>query len=389
MFTRTTPSLQKNRKGKVIFFIFCITLLSLYPIYKNFYNGAAVKTYERHIALVEGRSEYYNPWQYRMLCPIIVEGMMWTYNHTVDKVYPVEEKFHFQFEQTSEPTPETTEFIKLLQTKGAVKYMFVFLLFRFLLNFFVFVLAYYLWKHFIKNEWLIFFGLMFVSLGMGNAVIASDLTFNTYLDNIFYLLTAIIIVYKKDPKWLVPIIFLAAFNRETSMLIPTLYFVSKINFSAFSFKRFNVGAIQFPKISTWIFTAFLYVIFFSVFIGIRYYYGYRPSQQWKVPSGFQMVKLNLFSTVGIKSYFEMLGVFSVIPLIILYKFKSFPLSLRVWFLAIVPAWFMVHFYTVVTYQTRLFLVPTILIMVPMLLWLIEKTTAREPDSIGQVEGQTV
>ena len=94
---------------------------------------------------------------------------------------------------------------------------------------------------------------------------------------------------------------------------------------------------------------------------------------------FPMVKLNLFSSVGVKSYFEMIGVFSVIPLIILYKFKSFPLLLRVWFAGIVPVWFAVHIYSVVIYQTRLFLVPVILIFIPMFLWLIENEYARKKD----------
>ncbi len=80
------------------------------------------------------------------------------------------------------------------------------------------------------NNWLVFFGLIFISLSMGNGVIASDLTFNTYLDINFYLLSACIIVYKKSPAWLLPIIFLAALNRETSMMIPFLFFISYIDF---------------------------------------------------------------------------------------------------------------------------------------------------------------
>ena len=381
MFTPITQLLQRNRKKKLLFIAFCISLLSVYPIYKNIYNGKAVKTYERHIALLQGRSEYYNPWQYRMLTPLIIEGMMWVYNHTIDKIYPIEEKFHFQLNETSDPTPETIEFIQLLQTKGALKYMVVFLVFRFLLNVLVFTFAYCLWRYFVKSNWLVFFGLIFISLAMGNAVIASDLTFNTYLDNVFYLLAACIIVYKVNAKWLLLLIPLAALNRETSMLIPFLYFISNMDFSGFRFTKFNLSSIRFPKSSVWIMTTLMYVIFFGVFISLRLYYGYGEPQIWKVPSGLPMIKLNLFSFVGIKSYFEMLGVFSVIPFIILYKFRSFPLLLRVWFLAIVPIWFAVHFYTVVTYQTRLFLVPAIMIFMPMMLWLIEKDCtvgSREP-----------
>ncbi len=371
MSIHITQLLQKKSRSKLFFVAFCFSLLSLYPIYKNFYNGAAVTTYERHQALLEGRSEYFNPWQYRMLCPVLIEGLMWGYNQTIDRVYPVEEKFNFQFQQTSEPNPETKQFLELLQTKGAVKYMIVFLFFRFLLNLFVFILSYKVWSYFVKNNWLLFFGLIFLSLAMGNAVIASDLTFNTYMDNIFYLLTAIIILYQKKPYWLIPLTLFAAFNRETAMLIPGLYFISKADFTNFRLKQFNFKSIKFPAANVWLLTFLLYLIFAAVFIGVRMYYGYVPSQTWKVPSGIPMVKLNLFSAVGVKAYFEMIGTFSVIPLIILYRFRRFPILLRTWFIALVPIWFAVHIYSVVIYQTRLFLVPSILVFLPMMLWLIE------------------
>jgi hypothetical protein len=371
MFTHITQSLQKNRKRKILFIAFCFSLLSLYPIYKNFYNGAAVTTYERHINLIKGKSEYYNPWQYRILCPVLIEGMMWVYNHTIDKIYPVEEKFHFQFEQTSEPTPETKKFIELVQTKGALKYMIVFLLFRFGLNFTVFLFAFALWRYFIRNHWLVFAGLMFVSLAMGNAVVASDLTFNTYLDNVFYLLAACIIVYRKNQLWLIPLTVAAAFNRETALLIPFLFFISHINFTTSGSGSFSIASIRLPERRVWMITGICYILFAAIFSGIRLYYGYVPAQVWKVPPGIPMIKLNLFSTVAAKSYFEMLGVFSVIPFIILYKLRTAPLLLRIWFILIVPVWFAVHIYSVVIYQTRLFLVPVIMIMIPMLLYIIE------------------
>jgi hypothetical protein len=249
--------------------------------------------------------------------------------------------------------------------------MTVFLFFRFCLNFFLFVLAFCLWSYFIKNHWLIFLAQMFLSLAMGNAVIASDLTFNTYLDNVFYLLAACMIVYRKNPYWFIPLIILAAFNRETAMLIPALYFVSQTDLSKFSIRTFNFTNIIFPAKHVWALTALLYVLFISIFAGVRMYYGYAAPQVWKVPTGLPMIKLNLASAVAGKAYFEMVGVFSVIPFIILYTFKRHLLLLRTWFITIVPLWFAVHIYSVVIYQTRLFLVPTILVFIPMMLWLIE------------------
>ncbi|MHA4843900.1 hypothetical protein ACX0G7_07050 [Flavitalea antarctica] len=387
MFTLITPSEQRSNKLKVFLFTVCLSLLSIYPVYKNFYNGRAVTTYERHIALIEGRSEYFNPWQYRVLSPMLIEGIMWLYNHTIDRIYPIEQKTHFQFTQTSEPTAETSEFIKLLNTKGALKYMIVFIAFRFILNLIIFILAWKLWTHFVENKLLIVFGQIFLSLAMGNAVIASDLTFNTYLDNIFYLTAACLIVYKLNPYWLVPIVILAALNRETSMLIPFLYFISHVDFTQFNFKRMNVAKIQWPRLHVWMLTICLYVVFFGIFAGVRAYFGYQPQQVWKVESGAPMIKLNLFSPVSVKSYFEMLGVFSVIPLIILYRFKAFPLRLRVWFLGLVPIWFSVHIYSVVIYQTRLFMVPIILVIIPMWLWLVENQTS--PEKLRKNVGGTI
>jgi hypothetical protein len=371
MFTPITQLWHQNSKLKILFFALCFSLLSLYPIYKNFYNGAAVTTYERHIALIEGRAEYYNPWQYRMLCPLLIEGLMWVYNHSIDVIYPIEEKINLNFTQTSVPTPETEQFFTLLKTKGALKYMIVFIAFRFLLNFLVFALAFYVWHYFVKNKYLLLMGLVLLSLGMGNAVIASDLTFNTYLDNVFYLLAAIIILYKKNPLWLIPVTVLAAFNRETALLIPVLYFLSHIQLKEVSVKEFMRPLKLFPEKKVWLLSATLMVLFAAIFIGLRMYYGFVPAKVWKVPAGPEMVKLNLFSTVAAKSYFEMLGIFSIIPLIILYRFKQFPQLLQIWFLGIVPVWFAVHIYSVVIYQTRLFLVPVILILLPMFLWLIE------------------
>ena len=367
-----TQSLQKNKKISTWLLVFCFALLSVYPIYRNFYYSNGLQTYERHRAVIEGRSEFYNPWQYRVLCPYAVEGLLWLYNHTIDKVYPIEEKFHFSIQSTSGTNEETDKFVKLMQTPGAMKYMLIFILFRFLEHFLIFYLVWRLWSNFVKSKWLIMFGICFLALAFGNAVTAADLSFNTYMDISFYLLTANIIVYKKNPWWIVLITFLAAFNRETGMLIPALYFISQTDFAKFSFAKFNIKQIGFPQKNVWIITIISYIIFISIFIALRQHFGYRPQQVWKAQAGLPMLKLNLFSAVGVKAYFELIGTFAVIPFLILYRFKSFPELLRKWFVFLVPVWFAVHFVSVVAYQTRLFMVPMVLIFLPMILGLIER-----------------
>ena len=379
MYTPTTPLLQKNKRIGTWFLCFCFALLSVVPIYRNFYYSNGLLTYERHRAVIEKRSEFYNPWQYRVLCPYIVESLLTVYNNTVDKVYPIEEKFHFTIENTTGATDETDKFVKLMQTPGAMKYMIIFIFFRFLEHLLIYLLAWKLWSCFVKSKLLIFFGINFLALALGNAVAVADLSFNTYMDIIFYLITANIIVYKKKPWPLVPLTILAAFNRETSILIPAVYFISQTDFTQFTFKKPSLKAIVFPARNTWLFTILLYILFFAVFTGLRLYFGYKPQQVWKAPAGLPMLKLNLFSAVGAKAYMELIGTYAVIPLIILYYFRRFPPLLKKWFLFLVPVWFMVHYVSVVAYQTRLFMVPFIMIMMPMLLWLIENEIKRNTE----------
>ncbi|MEP6675433.1 MAG: hypothetical protein ABJA78_09765 [Ferruginibacter sp.] len=382
MSTPITQSLQKNKKISKWLIVFCFALLSVYPIYRNFYYSNGLQTYERHRAVIEQRSEFYNPWQYRILCPYTVEGLLWVYNHTVDKVYPIEQKLHFSIQSTSGTNEETDKFVKLMQTPGAMKYMLIFILFRFAEHFFIFFLVWRLWSYFVKSKWLILFGICFLALAFGNAVTAADLSFNTYMDIIFYLLTANIIVYKKNPWWIVPITLLAAFNRETGMLIPALYFISQTDFTNFSFAKFNIKKIGFPQKNVWIITIISYIIFISIFLALRQHFGYRPQQVWKAPAGLPMLKLNLFSAVGVKAYFELIGTFAVIPFLILYRFKSFPELLRKWFVFLVPLWFAVHYVSVVAYQTRLFMVPMVLIFLPMILGLIERDIENRQQSLA-------
>ncbi|MEJ7627741.1 MAG: hypothetical protein WKF35_12825 [Ferruginibacter sp.] len=379
MSTPITRSLQKNNRINTWFICFCFAILSIYPVYRNFYYSNGIKTYERHINILEKKSEFYNPWQYRILSPMIVEGMLFIYNNTIDRIYPIEKKLNFTINSNTGTNAETDQFVKLLHTPGAMKYMIIFIFFRFIEHLFIFYLAWKLWAGFVKSKWLIFLGINFLGLALGNGVTAADLSFNTYLDIILYLLTANIIVFNLNSRWLIPITILAAFNRETGIMIPALYFISKTDLTNFSFINLNIKKIVFPGSGTWYFTLILYLLFFIIFIGLRSFYGYQPQQVWKAKAGLPMLKLNLMSVTGLKAYMELIGTFGVLPLIIFYKFKSLPHLLKKWFLFLVPVWFAVHFISVVAYQTRLFMVPLIIIMLPMILWLIEKNITEAND----------
>lgn len=357
--------------GKKLVLLLVICLMAAYPIYKNFYYGRAITTYERHRALVEKRSEYFNPWQYRVLSPMLIESVLIIYNSTIDKIYPIEEKLKYRFQATSEPTQETKELVAVLEQKGAIKYFIVFLLVRFGINVLLLFAAYKYFSVFTQNKPLVWLCLTGITWAMGNGVLASDLTFNTYLDNLFYLLAALLIIKQKNPLWLLPLTLVAALNRETSLFIPFLYFISQTTLPLNSWKIWE--GLRLPAIRVWFITLGCLALFSVVFISVRSYFGYQAPQVWKVPSGLPMLKLNLLSPVALKNVFEIYGVLGILPLLAILYFKRSWLLFQKWFLLLVPAWILVHLYAVVAYQSRLFLVPLILILIPMLIQIIEKT----------------
>lgn len=371
MYTHTTPLFQKNKGKANIFILFLLLLLSIYPVYRNYYYGNAALQYERHLQFLNRESQFYNPWQYRILAPLSAEAIKKVYDVTIDKIYPIEEKFKFKKPQGFAPKEKTASMLNQLGEPGFIKYNLVYSVYRIVLNFFIYLLGFKFLSLFVKNRWLMVFGLVFMSLSMGNAVNDSDFTLHTYIDNILYLVAALIILQKKNPWLIVLLTFIGSLNRETSLLIPFLYLISVIDWEKWYADKLSIKRLPWPDMKTILVTASSLVVFIGVFIAIRWYYGYESQSQWKVPAGLPMLKLNLISFSAVKSYFEMIGAFSVVPFICIYLIRRTSKILQTWFWGIVPLWFLVHFTLVVAYQSRLFLVPTFIIFLPMLLEIVE------------------
>jgi hypothetical protein len=331
-----------------------------------------MEQYERHIQFLEVKSLFHNPWQYRVLAPLSVELIKAIYDQTIDKIYPIEEFVQIQLPEGAAPKESTKEFLQMMNNHDFVKYNIIYSCYRFLLNMVIYVLLFFLLSYFVRNEWLIFFGLILVGFSFGNAVNDSDFTLHSYIDVVLYLLAGLIILYKKNSWYILLLTVIGAFNRETCLLIPFMYLISQIDWDHWKEEKFMLRKFPLPNIEVIMITMLSGIFYATIFIGIRWYYGYEPQTEWKVPAGLPMLKLNLLSTIGIKSYFEMIGLFSLLPFLCLYKFKATSKILQIWFIGIVPIWFLVHWIAVVAYQSRLFLVPTLLIFLPMALEIIEE-----------------
>ncbi|HEY9007937.1 hypothetical protein [Ohtaekwangia sp.] len=319
-------TLVSPRFDKWIWF-FMFLLMSLYVLYEHATSCLAIThavQIERHKNIMAGTSEFYNPWQYRILSPYILEGFIQFFN----KILPG------KFE------------------------MLPYLFFKFIQNMLIFYISFYYYKALqIRNPILIFAGLMLLCYTISNSVFQSDFSFNTYFDIIFYLLAACVILHKKY-YWILPITFFAAVNRETSGFIPLMVVAP--------FLLFDRSMLTKDK---WIITLSSLAVFAAVFVSIRLYFGFREAEGihgMRSPLAYLKFNLTFF-----RMYPQLFGTLGLIPLITLFGFRRLPLMLKSWCLLIVPFWFVIHLAKSTAMESRLFLVPQALIFIPAMLWLIE------------------
>jgi len=305
----------------------CFMLLSAYVVYKQATDLNAISIEDqivRHQRMLDGESEFFNPWQYRILSTYLAEG------------------FHQLLNNVSSRIDKPISF----------------LLFRFLQNLLIFYIAKsYFQSLNIRNPWLILTGILIMTFSFAHSVFRSDLSFNTYFDILFYLLAALLIM-RAQVVWLIPLMFFAALNRETSLLIPGMLIIQFITWKPFSvnYKIFGITVTS--------------VVAFAIgFVGVRLYFGYSP------PAGIHGMTTFLdFFVFNLKfktMYPELIGTFAFLPLVVIIFLTRLPFVLQRWFWLVVPTWFFIHLAYSTAVETRLFLVPQVLIFIPAFLWLIE------------------
>jgi hypothetical protein len=279
---------------------------------------------------MEGNSEFFNPWQYRVLSPLLLELAIRT-------------------------LPDAPHYAPhLLLHFGQIVLLFL-----------LFVV--YLRLISISNPYLMYLGLMLSAFFISHSVFQSDLSFNTYFDIIFYLLAAILIL-KEQYVWLVPATLLAALNRETSgfiFLMPLAPFVWRREWKSI------------PR-RVWLSSAASALVFVVVFVSIRAYFGYRaPEGIHGMTSVMHYLKFNL---TFMRMYPELIGTLGVVPLLIFAGFSRLPIILRSWCVLIVPLWIAIHLMKSTAMESRLFLVPVVLVLLPCLLWLADNARGQEEPS---------
>lgn len=316
-----------------------ILLLAIFPVYSALVNGAAHQHLEHHLSFLKGNSVYFNPWQYRVLSPILVEGFHRFLNFSLYSWLPVSDVYNSSFK-----------------------------LFRVLQHLLIFGFAWYFYRYFTFNRPLRFLAITMLAGAFSAAAYGSDMAFNTYFDVLFYLVGAWLIFSDKSRWWLVPLTLVAALNRETSLLLPLLLVLD--------FKKLNQPVNR--KKYFLIFSLCL-VVFAAVFISVRLYYGYQAPAYIGIETGWPILKFNLTDPETVLQLFDTLG---VLPLFVLFNLRKTEFRLQMLFWLLVPAWFAAHFWLVWARETRIFLVPLVIVFIPVILSLIrisfEKNAGKQP-----------
>lgn len=327
------PPTKFGRILSIAFVSICALLFSILTVYLQvmaldkpflYYLEQGLQI-QRHTAVLQGTAG--NPWQYRVLADYLVEGLIGL------------------FRNLGVPHPLASAFVS----------------FRFVQNLLIFLLAYLYYRKLGLSRLYGLLGLSLLAWGMTYAYYDSDLQFNTYFDIIFYLLAALLIL-KNKPLWLIPLMLLAALNRETSGLIP---------FMALALVLAPDPAAQESgsRRKTLLIAGVSFAIFVAVFITLRLVF---PNQAISVPHGHSMgLDLLQYNLLRAITWAQLFATLSIFPVLALLGYKRWHPALKVFFWVIVPVWALIHPFTSVMAETRVFLVPQALVFIPGALFLLK------------------
>jgi len=262
-----------------------------------------------------------NPWQYRVLSEILVEGLI--------------------------------DLCRLLGIPDSIGFGFV--AFRLLQNVVLFLLAYALYRQLSTSKLLPLIGIALLAITIKNGFYDNDLSFNTYFDVIFYL-AAVLLILRRQYFWVALLMIPAALNRETSGVIPFLMLAAILDNLKFTQKKYLPVYLAMA-------------VFVITIVGLRLLFPNRPLYiPYKQTPGYQLLLYNLTRTFTWGQLFHTLG---FAPLLSLAFFFVLPGLWQRFFLVLVPIWFGIHSFLSVMGETRLYFVPQAIIFIPAALFVFE------------------
>jgi hypothetical protein len=248
-----------------------------------------------------------------------------------------------------------------LDTVG-LPYALGFLLLRLLQNIGIFAVFWAFWRALGLRSTETLLALSVLLYAMSNTLTDSDLAFDTYGDLLLYGLAGWAILAQRD-RLVAVVVVLAAATRETSIFIPLLYGVAV--WSQPQRRGYAVMALL-----AWV----------GVYGSIRLGYGPRGEiGAYGVLPGLDMIRYNL--SRGIETVLNLLATFSLLPILLLVGWRRLPVLLQRWALVLMLPWFGLMLWFGVWAETRLFLVPFAVVLIPAALFALRPRRDTVGDSV--------
>jgi len=198
------------------------------------------------------------------------------------------------------------------------------------------------------------FGISLLAAGMCHGLYDTDMTFNTYTDMSLFLGAGLLILNGRW-RWLLPLMVIAPFNRETSGCIPFMLLFSQVQWD----RRPRV-----PR-AVWIVFGACLLQWLAIVGGMRlpFVFGLKP---YIVPTAGKspILPLLTFNLTWWRTWVFLFATLGLLPVLALASYRGWPRPLQRFFWAVAPVWFPVHFALAHAPETRLFFVPQVLLFVP-------------------------
>ena len=241
--------------------------------------------------------------------------------------------------------------IRLFQLLGVERpIVWGFLSFRVAQNLAIFLLAARYYRLLGIGDRRVLLGLGAIAWAMTNALYDSDLSPSTYSDVVLYLLAGLTVVRRRF-VWIVPLALCAALNRETGALIPVMAIAVGLWDRKAPDSREAIGLGLSGAL-----------LFAATYLGVRGYLG--PRRVFYAhghPPGLDVALANLSR---LNSWARLVVTGGLFPLFAALAYRSWPPLLRVLALVILPAWTLAHLLGGVVAETRLFLAPLAVVVIP-------------------------
>ena len=239
-----------------------------------------------------------------------------------------------------------------------------FLSFRVLENIAIFGLAWLLYRRLGASRYVAALGLALVAFALTQAHYDSALAFDTYADIAVYLAAAVLILRRRY-AWVVPLVVLGTINRETCGLVPLMLIAAAVPLGPRT--REGRRVLMLGGLALVAYAATFWIVRAVVGPG-------GPSVPHGKHPGFELLEFNVTRVVTWDNLFR---TWTIVPVLALVSWRAWPESLRLFAIAVVPAWIVLHFFLAVVAETRLMLVPYVLVFVPGAL---SALTARRSES---------